>query len=91
MKWIVLSDNRTNDPALETEHGLSVLLQTEKHNILLDTGASDVFMRNAERLGVDLAHVDYVFIPMDTMITLAACATSWNRTRGLRSFSRLTR
>lgn len=62
MKWIVLSDNRTNDPALETEHGLSVLLQTEKHNILLDTGASDVFMRNAERLGVDLAHVDYVFI-----------------------------
>jgi 7,8-dihydropterin-6-yl-methyl-4-(beta-D-ribofuranosyl)aminobenzene 5'-phosphate synthase len=47
---------------LETEHGLSILLQTERHKILLDTGASDVFIRNAELLGVDLSNVDYVFI-----------------------------
>ena len=47
---------------LETEHGLSILLQTERHKILLDTGASDVFIRNAELLGVDLSDVDYVFI-----------------------------
>lgn len=87
MTWTVLSDNRTNDQALEmteqrtqpqtclgyaesrrncceveTEHGLSVLLQTEKHNILLDTGASGIFVRNAERMGIDLSSVDYVFI-----------------------------
>lgn len=62
MKWTVLSDNRTNNDQLETEHGLSILLETDKHRILLDTGASDMFIRNAERLGIDLSTVDYVFI-----------------------------
>ena len=62
MKWTVLSDNRTNDSQLQTEHGLSILLETEKYRILLDTGASDVFVQNAERLKIDLSTVDYVFI-----------------------------
>lgn len=62
MKWTVLSDNRTNDSQLETEHGLSILLETEKHHILLDTGASDVFIRNAEKMGIDLSTVDFVFL-----------------------------
>lgn len=62
MRWTVLSDNRSYDSCLFTEHGLSVLLQTERHNILLDTGASDVFVRNAEQLGIDLSDVGYVFI-----------------------------
>ena len=62
MKWTVLTDNRTCNDQLQTEHGLSILLETEKHRILLDTGASDVFIRNAERLGIDLSTVDYVFI-----------------------------
>ena len=30
MKWTVLSDNRSNDSQLETEHGLSILLETEE-------------------------------------------------------------
>ncbi len=62
MKWTVIVDNRTNDSALETEHGLSILLETEWYKILLDTGASDMFIRNAQRLGIDLSTVDYVFI-----------------------------
>ncbi len=62
MKWTVLSDNRTNDNLLKTEHGLSILLETENDCILLDTGASDVFLRNATHLGIDLSTVDYVFI-----------------------------
>ena len=62
MKWIVLSDNRSSDSRLSTEHGLSILLRTEQHKILLDTGASDLFIRNAELLGIDLSDVDYVFI-----------------------------
>ena len=62
MKWTVLSDNRSCNAQLETEHGLSILLETEKHRILLDSGASDVFIHNAERLGIDLSTVDYVFI-----------------------------
>ena len=62
MKWTVLSDNRTNNSQLFTEHGLSILLETERHRILLDTGASDVIIRNADLLGIDLSTVDYVFI-----------------------------
>ena len=62
MKWTVLSDNRSSDSRLSIEHGLSIFLETERHKILLDTGASDVFIRNAELLGVDLSNVDYVFI-----------------------------
>jgi len=62
MKWTVLVDNRTEDPSLETEHGLSVLLETDSHRILLDTGANDLLIRNAEKLGADLTNVDYVFI-----------------------------
>ena len=62
MKWTVLTDNRTKNLSLQTEHGLSILLETDKHRILLDTGASDVFIRNAELLGIDLSTVDYVFI-----------------------------
>ena len=62
MKWTVLSDNRTNNDLLKTEHGLSILLETEKHRVLLDTGASDVFISNAEKMSIDLSTVDYVFI-----------------------------
>ncbi|OIP83029.1 MAG: hypothetical protein AUK44_06185 [Porphyromonadaceae bacterium CG2_30_38_12] len=62
MKIIVLSDNRTINPELETEHGLCVYLETENYKCLLDTGASDVFIRNAAKLHVDLTEVDYVFI-----------------------------
>ncbi len=59
----ILSDNRTEAPdRFGTEHGLSVHLQAPGCRILLDTGASDLFIRNAERLGVDLSEVDYVFL-----------------------------
>ena len=62
MKWTVLTDNRAKDSSFKTEHGLSILLETARYRILLDTGASDVFIRNAKRMGVDLGTVDYVFI-----------------------------
>lgn len=62
MRWTILVDNRTTDPALQTEHGLSIFLETERYRILLDMGASDMFIRNAERLEIDLSTVDYVFI-----------------------------
>ena len=62
MKWTVLSDNRTCNDLLQTEHGLSILLEKEHHRILLDTGASDVFIHNAEKMGIDLSTVEYVFV-----------------------------
>ena len=63
MKLTILADNRSSDPArFQTEHGLSILMDTGSLLVLLDTGASDLFIRNARTLGVNLADVDYVFI-----------------------------
>ena len=62
MKIVVLSDNQKMDDLLESEHGLSVYLETARCKCLLDVGASDRFIRNAARLGVDIKAVDYLFI-----------------------------
>ena len=62
MKLVVLADNRKLSPDFQTEHGLCIYLETVQHKILLDTGASDVFIQNAKKLGVNLQAVDYVFI-----------------------------
>jgi len=61
-RLIILVDNRTENPTFTTEHGLSVYLETGCHKILLDTGSSDAFIKNAAIMGVDLEKVDYVFI-----------------------------
>ncbi|NLY25451.1 MAG: MBL fold metallo-hydrolase [Bacteroidales bacterium] len=62
MKIVVLSDNRGRDGMLETEHGLSVYLRTAQFKCLLDVGASDKFIRNAQRMGIDIKAVDFLFI-----------------------------
>ena len=58
MKITVLTENTTTNPEIECEHGLSLYIETEEHKILFDMGQSDLLLRNAERLGVDLAAVD---------------------------------
>lgn len=62
MKITVLADNRTIDDAFQTEHGLSIYAETGKNNIIMDNGSSDLFMQNANKLGIDLQNADYVFI-----------------------------
>lgn len=63
MKIITLVDNRTQSENLETEHGLSLYIETNNNKkILYDTGQSDLFMRNAQKLGVDLNEIDMVVI-----------------------------
>ena len=62
MRVVVLSDNRATEAGFETEHGLSVYLETESYKCLLDVGASDLFARNARRLNIELSDVDYLFV-----------------------------
>lgn len=62
MRIVVLSDNRATASDFETEHGLSVYLETEKYKCLLDVGVSDLFARNAKLMNIDLGDVDYLFI-----------------------------
>ena len=49
---------RASDPALAAEHGLSLFVETRRHNILFDSGQSAAFAGNAERMGVDLGRAD---------------------------------
>jgi 7,8-dihydropterin-6-yl-methyl-4-(beta-D-ribofuranosyl)aminobenzene 5'-phosphate synthase len=58
MKITVLSENTTTCPEIECEHGLSLYMEVNDQKILFDMGQSDLLVRNAERLGVDLAAVD---------------------------------
>ena len=63
MKIVTLSDNRTQSDKLETEHGLSLYIETDcGQKILYDTGQSDLFMHNAEKLDVNLLDIDKVII-----------------------------
>jgi 7,8-dihydropterin-6-yl-methyl-4-(beta-D-ribofuranosyl)aminobenzene 5'-phosphate synthase len=53
MKIFILTDNLAGGK-FQAEHGLSYLLETEDKKILFDTGHSDVFLKNAARLGIDI-------------------------------------
>ena len=62
MKFTILSDNRSADSRFIAEHGLSVLVESRGPRLLLDAGATDVFIQNAQTLGIDLRSVDYLFL-----------------------------
>ena len=47
---------------LSAEHGLSLHIEHNGKQILFDTGVSDAFSRNAQKLGVDVRAVDMVVI-----------------------------
>ena len=62
MKIINLVENTEGSSHCGAEHGLSYYIETKKHRILMDTGASDLFMKNAEKLGLDLTTVDILVL-----------------------------
>ena len=62
MKITILTDNVTDRENLETEHGFSCFVENGNRKILFDTGQSDIFIRNAEKLGIDLSEADLLII-----------------------------
>ncbi len=62
MKIINLIENTKGINACLIEHGLSFYIETESHKLLVDTGASNSFLDNANTLGVDLTKVDTVIL-----------------------------
>ena len=54
MNFTFLSENKTDNPGCDAEHGLSIYIETDEMTILFDTGASNLFERNAERKHIDL-------------------------------------
>ncbi|MFP4177584.1 MAG: MBL fold metallo-hydrolase [Acholeplasmataceae bacterium] len=62
MKITCLVADETLKDRFEAEHGLSFYIETSRHRILFDVGQTDLFSRNARRLGIDLSLVDTVII-----------------------------
>lgn len=58
MKATVLIDNLAGN-SLHAEWGLSIHVETDSANILLDAGTTGAFADNADRLGIDLSNVDF--------------------------------
>lgn len=58
MRIKVLMENTSCDKKFSAEHGLSLYIETEKHNILFDFGQSNLFAQNAVLQNVDLGKVD---------------------------------
>ena len=61
MKITALIENTTKED-LQTEHGLSLYIETEKHTVLFDSGQGTLFAENAEKLGKDLSKVDMMIL-----------------------------
>ena len=62
MRIINLVENTEGASGCGSEHGLSFYIETEHHKLLADTGASDLLLKNAEKLGIDLTKVDTVIL-----------------------------
>lgn len=63
MKLTILVDNNTFIGKYYLgEPGLSYYIEDEGVKILLDTGYSDIYLKNAESMGIDLSDVDKVII-----------------------------
>lgn len=54
----VLTENTNKNPQILAEHGLSLYIETNEKRILFDMGQSDLFAKNACKLGIDLSEVD---------------------------------
>jgi 7,8-dihydropterin-6-yl-methyl-4-(beta-D-ribofuranosyl)aminobenzene 5'-phosphate synthase len=63
MKLTILCDDTVASDRYIAEHGLSILVEPPNgHRWLLDTGTTDVFLRNADRMGVRLDGLDGIVI-----------------------------
>jgi 7,8-dihydropterin-6-yl-methyl-4-(beta-D-ribofuranosyl)aminobenzene 5'-phosphate synthase len=59
----LIEDTKINEPKdLVAAHGMSLYIERNGQRILFDTGPSSQFIRNSEKLGVDLKKVDMAII-----------------------------
>ncbi len=74
MQLTVLTENMAGTKFL-AEHGLSYVIESDGKMVLFDTGHSDVFLRNAQLLGMDL---------MRDIDTVVLSHGHWDHGNGLR-------
>lgn len=62
MRITALAENESHFDNLGSEHGLSLYIETEKHQLLFDTGQGSLFAENAVKLSINLSQVDLCII-----------------------------
>ncbi len=62
LRITTLSENAANMGEFLAEWGLSILIETDEVNILLDTGTTISVCHNADTLGVDLSKIDKIVL-----------------------------
>lgn len=62
MKITILNENTAGKRGILSEHGLSLLIEREGGRYLFDTGQSDVFLKNARTLNVDLKELNGIIL-----------------------------
>ena len=62
VKITVLNDNRCDNTALECEHGISLFIEYDGKRVLFDSGQTDIFIKNAERMNIDLNKIDAIVL-----------------------------
>lgn len=62
MKFSFLVENKTDNPGVMAEHGLSIYIEADGKKILFDAGATDMMLKNAEEMKIDLSEVDLAVV-----------------------------
>jgi len=60
MNIYILVEDKKEDIKFEAEHGLSIYFGKDDKKFLFDTGQSDLFLKNANKLGISLSKIDYL-------------------------------
>lgn len=61
VKIAILNENAAGKTGVAA-HGLSYLIFKDAHTLLFDTGPSDVFIRNAEAMGLDVDQAEAIVL-----------------------------
>lgn len=61
MKIAILANDKAL-PNFSSEHGLSVHINHPTNKILFDTGYTNVYLKNAKKLGINLSNIDYIVL-----------------------------
>ena len=62
LKISVLNDNRCKDKKFECEHGISLFIEYDGKRVLFDCGQTNIFMKNAKKLNIDLDEIDAIVL-----------------------------
>lgn len=88
LRIVSLSDDETSDSKLFSEHGICLYIEHGNNRILFGTGASALFLSNAERLGMSADKADTVVLPLNCNDIAGGVETAVRKNKDVRIFIR---